>query len=113
MTAKAAMGGAVSKLSLWVTILLGVASWTYAQNVSDVIKVADSVTSASADDPLLAVIKILAVVDIVSLAFNYVLVRSLVKATESTTSMAAKPCVLAHANPQLFAKILEGANRHE
>lgn len=102
------LGLMLSRFVLVVGIVLSGTAVLYAQaGLGEAARVAEAVASASADDPLLTVIKVMAYVVLAALALSAYLIRIIVKQTESTTNMASKPCVLAHANPTLFAKLLE------
>jgi len=106
----ARLGGAV----WWALILSGVvmtaSSVLYAQSVTDGGQLIEAVVTASADNPLLAVIRIMALVVLGALILAAWLVKIVISQVELTSKVMTKPCVLAHTNPALYAKLLEGGN---
>ncbi len=88
-------------------VMLSGTAVIYAQSIADAGRVVDAIAEASAVNPLLAVIKILAWIVVGNLVLSAWLVRIVVKQADIEARMASKPCVLAHVNPGLFAKILE------
>lgn len=108
----------IKRLGKWMPMLIATSGFllvgtsvAYAQSIADATKVADALVVASADNPLLAVIKIMAFVVLGEVAFSAWLVKIIIAQAETNSKtmseFADSPCVLAHKNPKLFAHILE------
>lgn len=96
-------------------LLLSGVTIAYSQSVSDVAKAANEIAQASAENPLLAVIKILVIafIFVIGLAgwFGNIIVKQGTALTEIATTIKGSPCVLIHQNPALFSKILDEAKK--
>lgn len=99
----------------WALIVSGVvmtaSSVLYAQSVADGVPLIEAVVDASADNPLLAVIRIMALVVLGALILSAWLVKIVIAQVELTSKVMTKPCVLAHTNPALYARLLEGSDK--
>lgn len=112
-----------SKMPLILSVaglILSGTTLLFAQSLTDaaLLRAVETVATDAGSNPLLAVIRIQSYVLLIVIGFSAWLVKIIISqaqtnATNAATTAAAvaefnkRPCAFAHANPQLYARILE------
>lgn len=116
MSAKILNGLACKGLVI-LGLLFALSAIAYAQSFTDAAKAAEMFANASADNPFIAIIKLMAYTMIAMMILTAWTIRIIVSQAatnaQAITDFNSRPCVLAHKNPLLLGQLLDGAGSKE